>query len=1005
VIDQLFQIEQRAREFGNHFHKYLMIIKQNHDDLVSQLESRQVLDKVMLYKPANDLAYEMDTIAGLTTERTKQLDFLATYYAFQYLILNIRCIDILRMSILSGNQNLVAYMNFMKLEGDGFRKLTACYMERVLGLFATVEELGDFVVLGVGTRADQDDIDIGIIDDGDHHRAKLNLGMGKVVREMMKRACYLHLHISEHVGTESYSASIDEYNHLLDKEIHDFVIINEMLNAWPIFGSWDLFSQFQQKVISRYYSDHEDLLYHEGFLRGILGEILSLRIVPLKDDRLHPKDDALRMIKGMLSVAKLILGIKQIGNWQVLSLLKERSPWSAQFTHLEESLIFIETFRFLYQLFICQSEDIFLQDRNDWRNLNYVAQNMGFRNMGVIKAWNQLLVAYHQYVNQANQAVDVLLPWVREHLSKKSRLSGLFGLLQTRSPDHPVSDLPSRGPEQQDQDLTELVRTFADQILFFRGTTFWDDILETLSADDGVLLHRLVRGIQQLPPPERRHILGRFAQCGHYSTLSIITILTFWAGKKNQWQSEELFREFSYLFLKVLHELPNADERLIRIFTYKATLLNDFFQTLPDDYIGLLDGVLTTRHWDDKIEIRKNRLLRLLYFQKVSSHHFHRFLEKMTKRNPECIRFLDKTDKIQMVSAGLLGKIEETESFSMKKELLGDYYDLEYVRVGILTLLGDPNQITSAQYTLFVDNYLQTLFNICKQELDFQLGKKTFTQDLLAVFSAGGHAREQAFDNDYDIIVLLNSADQSMLEYSMRIVSRMNSEIIKRGTLPHYRFADHFGTYVTTFSELKKYLSSNPDNVFIDKSQLLGCRRVVGSQIFSESFMNEIIIPHVFEQKKTFIKDMAEEYLLRHEKTVEIDDLEYCIDVKDCHGGLRDIEMLLMVYKASFNIRKNISTALFEMLLKADSVNVAELKTLERTYNLLVQIRDFYRLTVTADDSIIWDELNRPIDMLERARIRHPIADTDKIRRRILKATNRSAQIIDRLMLEFQAKE
>ncbi|MFC1854004.1 hypothetical protein ACFL27_27785, partial [candidate division CSSED10-310 bacterium] len=681
-------IKQRAEEFGNHFQKYLLFISQHREGLVDNLESKGVLDKVLLYKTAQDLSYEMDSILSSTNDRTKQLDFLATYYALQYIILNVRCLDVMRMSLLAGTPSLKAYKSFMKQIGKGFRKLSGCYMEKVLNLHFHLDKLGEFVVLGVGTRADQDDIDVGIIDSGDKYREKLNIGMGKVVQEMLKRACYLHFHISEHVGTQSYSASIEEYNQLLHTEIQDFVIINEMLNAWPIFGSWELYRQFQKDIIHRYYfHKNETILYHEGFLRGILGEIRSLRILSIKDDRLHPKEDALRIIKGIMSVSKTILNIEQIGSWDVITLLKNQSePWREQFNALEESLIFIETFRFLYQLFICQSEDVYLVDNNDWRNLNKVALNMGYRDLGVIKASNHLLIAYHQYVEQAQKAIDQLFPWARRHLIHYSTLSKQLNQLRDKVSQPPDDSSP--GPSGLHPD-TNIALEFAQKLRFFRGTQFWDDILDAFLAHDGELLKRFIEDIIAMPQEEAEALIREYAHCGYFSSIPMMTILVFLSKKHTQWNCVKECHLLCSEFLKSLAQLPSAAERMVKIFNYKPILINEFFKIIPYEHVSHFVSALKSKHWDDKIESAKNRLIRLLYLHKISSRSFNRFLVKMTDKHPEAIKFLDKSEKVQVISMGILGNVEETTSFKDKKSQLGDYYDMEFMRTGILTLLGE----------------------------------------------------------------------------------------------------------------------------------------------------------------------------------------------------------------------------------------------------------------------------------------------------------------------------
>lgn len=995
-------IERRAQEFGNHFHKYLWFIRNHRDNLIEHLEQKGVLDKVILYKPAHDLNYEMDTIISLTSDRDMQLDFLATYYSLQYTILNIRCVDILRMSLLSGQNQSDSYRDFMKQVGRAFRKLTACYMEKLLNLGINQDEVGDFIVLGVGTRADQDDIDIGIIDSGEHGREKLNVGVGKVVQEMMKRACYLHFHISEHVGKQAFSASIDEYIELLDDQIQDFIIINEMLNAWPIFGSWQLFRNFQQKVIKRYfYHKGERNKYHEGFLRGLLGEIVSLRIMRFKEDRLHPKEDALRIIKGLMSVCKTILNIEQIGSWDVITLLKEHAtPHRKQFEILERSLIFIETFRFLYQLFICQSEDIYLHDSNDWKNVNIVAETMGFRNMGVIKASNHLLIAYHQHVQQVHNVVDELLPWIRNHLKQCSSLvDELIPILP--QDDDGGEDRAIAGPAER----TVAVQRFTQQLSFFHGIQFWDDILSFFVTDSTELLRIFVKEILDMPAEEQDFIIRRYAACGYYTSIPMITVIVLLAENLYTWDCESLFKRLSLEFLRTLRKLPIADERLIKIFNYKPILLNEFFARIPRENVQLLVDILDSRHWDDHIIRDKKRLLRLLILHKLSSRHFYRFLQKMIQRHPEIIKFLDRSEKVNMVSMGILGKVEETVSFKAKKEQLGDFYDMEYLRVGIQTLLGEHITYTNAQFTSFVDDYLQMLFHTCKQEVDFNLGKRTPTSDLLAVFSSGGHAREQAFDNDYDIIVMLNSDDQTILDYAMKIISKMNSEIVKRATLPHYRFADHFGKYVTTFSEMKEFLSANEETTFIEKSQILGCRLIVGSKKFNDDFMKEIVNPYILDKKDEFIISMIEEYRSRHRGSTESDPVEENgLDVKDCRGGLRDLEMLLMIYKAHFRIKKNISEELFTILKKHDPQHREEIEYLRETFHTLAHLRDLYRLIVTADDRIIWEELEEPLQLLRTAHLSWNIETLNEKRKRAYTVTAKASEIIDELMELFYRK-
>ena len=166
------------------------------------------------------------------------------------------------------------------------------------------------------------------------------------------------------MGVQSFSASIPEFTKLLRSEIQDFIIITEMLGARHIVGSKTLFREFTSQVTDRYYYDPGgDNRYHEGYLRGMMGEIRGLLLRRLPGDSVHPKRDALRIIKGLLSAQKTVFGIKEVNAWRIIEELMIRDPDNRQvYTDLEDALSFIEVFRFLYQLLEVQEEEILLKE-------------------------------------------------------------------------------------------------------------------------------------------------------------------------------------------------------------------------------------------------------------------------------------------------------------------------------------------------------------------------------------------------------------------------------------------------------------------------------------------------------------------------------------------------------------------------------------------------------------------------------------------------------------------
>jgi len=74
-------------------------------------------------------------------------------------------VDIVKLELSTGPVRWPTARKLMLESGRSFRSLTKSYMERLLDIFLEGEDTPEYVMLGVGTRADQDDIDVGIIDE------------------------------------------------------------------------------------------------------------------------------------------------------------------------------------------------------------------------------------------------------------------------------------------------------------------------------------------------------------------------------------------------------------------------------------------------------------------------------------------------------------------------------------------------------------------------------------------------------------------------------------------------------------------------------------------------------------------------------------------------------------------------------------------------------------------------------------------------------------------------
>ncbi len=495
--DAYSRIEAQASELGNYHRKFLFFVSQTKNKLLQRLETEGVYDQVHLRTPAADLATEMDVIRSISQDDKETLNFLGCYFAIQLLHMKLRTLSVLTMELTAGKPRIDAYRNFLLSVGTRFEQLTSIYMEKLLDIFIAPDKRPEFVVFNCGTKADQDDVDIGIVDDGSEKRKDLNVAISRLIREMIRRASPLHLYLSEHVGSMSYTASIDEYEELLETGIHDFIIINEMIGATRSFGSAALFGDFQQRVTRRYYFDpDEDNRFHEGFLRGILGEIRSLVIAGVKQDRINPKNDGVRLLKGCISVGKTIFQIESANPWKILDTLKiQDSDRAATYTQIDEALTYLETVRHLYQLYAAQEEEICFDVAGTRENLQSVAKAMGYRDMGFITASDHLLIHYAEYIERAKSAAEVFLHDVTVQLKA---MSSFTPMLSRRR-----SSLPAGTGEGGNLAL-ELI----EKMEFFKGTRFWDDALEAWGAKDGVVLGRVISQREQSPqrlPQRLRH--------------------------------------------------------------------------------------------------------------------------------------------------------------------------------------------------------------------------------------------------------------------------------------------------------------------------------------------------------------------------------------------------------------------------------------------------------------------------------------------------------------------
>jgi hypothetical protein len=975
--DPLTRLTEKTATLGNYNRKYLHIISTNIEKLTASLEQQGKSDTVHLWSYSMEIPGEMDTVLQTAVDEDEKLDFLGCYFALQFLHMNLHMVDIVKLELVTRPDRPQTGKKLMLEAGRMFRYLTKCYMERLLDLFLDERNKPEFVMLGVGTRADQDDIDLGIVHRGAGDSENLNRAICRLANQMFKKATRLHFHLSEHVGKNSLTATIEQYEEILDKGTYDFVIVTEMLGAAPILGSYPLYEQFKTRVTDRFYCDAKckENRFHEGYIRGILGEVHSLLTRVKLPESINPKDDALRPIKTLLSALKLVYGVEKVNAWNVIDELKEKNPQrQPQYNDLERTLSFFELFRHLYQITVAQDEDISLGEPGIETMVAKIAEMIGFEKKGVVSAKDFMLVIYYEFLEKSIQAIDVLTGDLKKHLREITIFKPIFS-----------GDIHKK-PGYKGNLAVDFVRAST----FSKGIAYWDDFLEELSGEDNLFYNEFIESFDQLPEKMRRKIAQVYV-AGIYDPTSVLRFLVILGEKAKSEKAKNVFGLASRLFIDELGQLPGTPAALTQMLNAYPGTLNRFLALIEWESLAKFAKLAHRKPALPELLPTHKQLLALANVHYESSHFFKQHFHKILNKYPIYIKNLYHNDKLKEITNGFYSDLTSLPSLSERIEGLGDYYDLEFVRVSLLAMAGTGCEQTDAEFIEFCDNYTLSLYEFCQQDVHLSLGYSMHTHDLFALYAAGGHAREQGFDDDYDMIVILDSTDTEEIDYCNKIVGKMNSHILKRGILPHHRFADHFGSYVVSFDQLANYLSSDSEDVFVDQSQILSSRMLVGNRKLERKLQQEIIDPHIFARGREYIEYMKGEMKSRHAK----EDNNQRNDIKECRGGLRDIEMLLLMYDVKYKVRDPLSRKFLKRLVEMDPGNADKFIYIEDHLNFIKNLRDLYRLKVAAHNVIDKEYLPPVVTSMGYG---YSTEAAERLHNDFLKRTAQAGEVIEKLV-------
>ena len=306
--------------------------------------------------------------------------------------------------------------------------------------------------------------------------------------------------------------------------------------------------------------------------------------------------------------------------------------------------------------------------------------------------------------------------------------------------------------------------------------------------------------------------------------------------------------------------------------------------------------------------------------------------------------------------------MEAANTFDEKKEQLLNSFFVDFFRIGLATQFGQELDVIERGFSEFYYSFIYDLFKICAAEIEAELKEQVIVHDEFAILIAGSSGREQAFNDDIDLIVIINSTDESSRLKCSKVMQRMNKLLMKTRLLPHYRFAEHFNDYVIRMDELEQLLQLNQASNFIEKAMLLEAQMVVGSSRFAKKFKERILEPYIYQNPWRFYEQMVNEMNSRHNSLDTIADAS--INFKEAIGALRDIEGMLLISKALYRLDGPVTQQIILQLIEKNQELETPLRRFEAAYSFIKHVRILYRTMVATQNSLNIDYLDEPARVL-----------------------------------------
>lgn len=933
----------QVEDFGNHHRKFLKAWNDGGGALVEALERAGLSDRVPLDRPFDDPLLELHHVCaalGGHGQGREVMWAMSAYYATQFLRMNAEAVSALALRAAAApSADPLQDDRFPKLIDmleRRFRALSRGFMHHTLVHHARGAPLPPFAVLFVGAMSDHEDLDIAVIAqevDGDKGLAAgpsgtFSAAMARTQTSFFRHAQKLDPHLSQYIPGQRIWADVDEYKEILGQDLKNFVVVSQVIGAGFLVGDRKLFARFRAEVHRRYFSKGDDARFHEGFVRGAIAELRYLLAAHHSPSVINPKAEVYRLIKMLVAALRTVFGVEGHNAVRGLQDLVQVDPDHAQhYTALARAYAFNEVLRYLYALFVVQEDEIHLENAEVQAPLDHIASLMGFSGA------DRLVHAYDENLTATLRAGRVLAGLLGEHLRESSYFHRAF----------------REGRLSKDGDAAQ---TFLKLIRGFDGKVFWDDIVDLLRERPS-LLADISEDLAALDEATRRRLVTEYVQMMAGELTSLMRLLTVIAARARDDRDRALAYEFLDAVIAALEANPEQRSAYFE-FCYEAPgLLHRVISLYPPDRTRRLMRVVSEAVDDPRRQgtLHRHKALRALAFG--HSKYLGRFIDKVLRARPHFIEVVDDFRRARGMARRVLAEAAHCPQHQQRIRVLGEYYDLEFVRTAVHALIGQAPDLLEEGFRVFTDVFIQSQFTavvakVMGEDAEFDL--ETSLADF-GFFATGGNARGEAFHDDYDYIAVVDSDDEARIDELNRVVAGAHLGILKQALVPHNRLIEHFGRYVVSLSELDAHLSEERDDLFIDQSEMLDSRLVVGDPKMSWRFAKRIMVPHVYGRRDSYCTAMVRELNGRH--LAGAGDASG-IALKEGPGGLRDINMLLLVLKGASGVKAPLSLEVWDKLAdRMDNPTTRDLLgELSGHYRFIKRLRDLYRLSVAYDEIV-----------------------------------------------------